>query len=70
MRTYEELVEQLPPDVRQEVRDFIESLLEKRRKKLKGRPSFEWAGALRDLQDRYTSVQLQHQIAEWRTSGQ
>ena len=70
METFRELVEQLPPDVQQEVRDFIEFLLEKRRKKPKGKPKFDWAGALKDLRDQYTSVQLQHQIAEWRISGQ
>jgi len=70
MQTLKELVEQLPSDVQQEVRDFVEFLLEKRGKKPKGKPKFDWAGALKDLRDQYTSVQLQHQIAEWRISGQ
>lgn len=70
MQTLKELVEQLPPDVQQEVRDFVEFVLERRRKKPKGKPRFHWAGALKDLRDQYTSVQLQHQIAEWRISGQ
>lgn len=69
MQTFKELVEQLPPDDQQEVKDFIEFLLAKRRKKLKGKPNFDWAGALKDLRDQYSSVQLQHQMAEWRTSG-
>jgi hypothetical protein len=63
-------IEQLPPDLQQKVWDFVEFLLEKRRKKPKGKPRFDWAGALKDLRDQYTSVQLQHQIAEWRISGQ
>ena len=70
MQTVKELVEQLPPDVQQEVRDFAEFLLEKRRKRPKGKPVFGWAGALKDLRGQYTSVQLQHQMAEWRISGQ
>ena len=70
MQTFKELVEQLPPDIQQEVKDFAAFLLEKRRKKPKGKPNFDWAGALKDLRDQYTSVQLQHQMAEWRISGQ
>jgi hypothetical protein len=69
-QTLEELVVQLPSEMRREVRDFAEFLLEKRRKKPKGKPNLDWAGALKDLHDQYTSVQLQHQMAEWRTSGQ
>jgi hypothetical protein len=66
MQTFTELVGQLPPDAQQEVRDFIEFLLEKRRKRPKYKPNFDWAGALKDLRDQSSSVQLQHQIAEWR----
>ena len=69
MQTLKELVEQLPPDLQQEARDFVEFLLQKRRKRLKSKPKFDWAGALKDLRDQYTSVQLQHRIAEWRISG-
>lgn len=70
MQTLKEFIEQLPPDIQQEVRDFAEFLLEKRRKRPRDKPNFDWAGALRDLRGRYTSVQLQHQITEWRISGQ
>lgn len=27
---------------------------------------FDWAGGLEDLKDKYTSVELQHKISEWR----
>ncbi|MEA3345777.1 MAG: DUF2281 domain-containing protein [Chloroflexota bacterium] len=70
MQTFKELVEQLPPDMQQEVRDFAEFLLEKWQKRAKGKPSFDWAGALKDLRDQYTSVQLQHQVTEWRLGKQ
>ncbi len=70
MQTFQEFVEQLPPDILREVRDFAEFLLEKRRPRPKGKPTFDWAEALQDLRHQYTSVQLQHQIAEWRTTGQ
>lgn len=62
----EERIKELPPELRREVEDFIEFLLEKRLKKPRGKPNFGWAGALRDLRDQYTSMELQHKISEWR----
>ena len=35
MRTLKDLVDQLPPELQQEVQDFVEFLLEKRAAKLK-----------------------------------
>ncbi len=63
----EELVKDLPEEFQEEVRDSVEFLLEKRaRKAPRKKPQFDWAGALKDLRDRYTSVELQHQVLEWR----
>ncbi len=58
MPTLKKLVEQLPPDLQEEVRDFAEFLLEKRAPKQKGELRLDWRGALRDLRDEYTSVEL------------
>jgi len=66
MQTLVELIEQLPPDMQQEVRHFAEFLLEKHRRTPKGALRLDWAGALRDLRDQYTSVELQHEIVKWR----
>ena len=66
MEALGEFVEKLPPDLQQEVKDFIEFLLEKRAKKIRGKPNFDWAGALKDLRNQYTSVELQHKISKWR----
>ena len=66
MQTLKELIEQLSPELQKEVRDFVEFLLERRARRPKRKPKFDWAGALRDLRDRYSSVELQHKIAEWR----
>ena len=68
MEPLKEFVEKLPPDLQQEVKDFIEFLLEKRAKKTHGKPKFDWAGALEDLRNQYTSVELQHAISKWRIS--
>lgn len=66
MKTLEELIKELPAELRQEAENFVEFLLEKRLKKPRGKPNFNWAGALKDLRDQYTSVELQHKLSEWR----
>lgn len=52
----EEWVKGLLQAFQEEVRDFVAFLLEKRARKAPRRqPRFDWAGALKDLRDRYTS---------------
>jgi hypothetical protein len=70
MKTIEDLIKELPPDLRDEAEDFIEFLVERRLKKIRGKPEFGWAGALKDLKGKYSSVELQHRISEWRIGGQ
>ncbi len=62
----EELVKELPLECRDEVRDFVEFLLEKRRRKPGGKLRQDWAGVLRDYRDQYTSLELQKKALEWR----
>jgi hypothetical protein len=50
MPELEEKIKELPPDLRQEVEDFVQFLIEKRLR----------------MKDEYTSVELQHKISEWR----
>ena len=65
-KSLEELVRELPPDMVAEVRDFIEFLLSKQERRV-GRPLQQnWAGALRDYREQYTSVELQHRALDWR----
>lgn len=59
-KTIEEMVRELPADLQQEVRDFIEFLMEKRVNKPQQPFKLDWRGALRDLKDEYSSVDLQH----------
>jgi len=70
METLKEMIDKLPPELQREVRDFVEFLLEKKMKKGKKKPKFDWAGALKDLRGQYTSVELQHKIVEWRIGTQ
>lgn len=45
--------------------DFTDFLLEKKaRKKKKRRLKLDWAGALKEFRDKYTSVELQHKISK------
>lgn len=58
----ERLLEELPPDLREEVADFARTLLERRGgggDEGGDEIGFSWAGALRHLRDEYTSVELQ-----------
>jgi hypothetical protein len=65
IQSLKELVEQLPLDLQEEVKDFVEFLIEKRVTKEKGALNLSWRGALRDMRDKYTSVELQHKVVEW-----
>jgi hypothetical protein len=61
-----ELVQELPPDVQAEVRDFVEFLLVKRARKPAKKLRQDWAGALRDVREQYTALELQHKALDWR----
>ncbi len=65
MTELEQLVRELPPDLRREVQHFVEFLIEKQRRAASGSLKLDWRGALRDLRDKYTSVDLQHKASEW-----
>ncbi len=66
MPTLKELLDQLPPDLQEEAKDFVEFLLQRRGTRENGELKLQWRGALRELRDRYTSVELQHKALEWR----
>jgi Protein of unknown function (DUF2281) len=69
-KTLEEMVREVPSEDRAQLRHYVESLLARRTIEPAGKPQFQWAGALEGLRDRYTSVELQHRIARWRTDGE
>ncbi len=69
-KTLEDLVKKLTPADKDTVREFVESLLRRRDNGSRGKPKFPWAGALKELAGRFTSVELQHQISRWRISGE
>lgn len=61
-------IRELPEDIRKEVLDYIEFLLSKH-KNIETRSkkfNFDWEGGLSELRDKFTSVELQHKVLEWR----
>jgi hypothetical protein len=69
MKTVEEIIRELPPAERQEVRRFVRSLVKKHTVK-HIEPRFQWAGVLKNLRGEYTSVELQHKISQHRIGSQ
>ena len=66
IKPLDQLVKELPPESQAEVRDFVESLSEKRRRKANGHLRQSWAGALEDYRDQFTSLELQKKSLDWR----
>jgi galactose-1-phosphate uridylyltransferase len=64
--TVQDLVKVLPPNLQKEVEDFARFLIEKRLRRQGKRLRQDWAGALRDYRDQYTSLELQKKALEWR----
>ena len=54
-QTIDELIKVLPPERQREVEDFARFLIERRGQKRGEKLRQNWAGALRDYRDQYTS---------------
>lgn len=71
-RTLPELVQELPPDAQEVVRDLVELLLSRSKDgpdpKAQRPLRQDWAGALRAWREEYTSLDLQHRASDWRVS--
>jgi len=61
-------IQKLPENLRQEVLDYLEFLINKyQNKKLKAKKfKFDWEGGLSEIKEKFTSVELQHKALEWR----
>ena len=67
MAKLEERIQELSPDQRREVEDFVEFLLQKKRLEKSARKlRMDWAGALSEFRDQYTSLELQKKANDWR----
>ena len=65
MGALDELVEKLPPELQREVEDFARFLLETRKQTKSARLRLDWAGALSEFREKYTSLELQKKAMEW-----
>jgi len=65
-RPLSELVEELPPHIQREVRDFVEFLLAKHAREPGKKLHQDWAGALRVYRSQYSALDLQKKALEWR----
>lgn len=66
MESIEKKLRKLPPGFKNEVEDFISFLFEKAKRKSFRKPKLNWIGGLKELRDKYNSVELQHKISQWR----
>lgn len=66
MNRIEDMIKELPFDLQREVFDFVQFLIEKRARMHGRKLRQDWAGALRDYRDQYTSLELQQMALEWR----
>ncbi|OGP73589.1 MAG: hypothetical protein A2W09_08920 [Deltaproteobacteria bacterium RBG_16_50_11] len=66
MENIDEMVKKLPPELKREVEDFVNFLIEKKAKKYGRTLRQDWAGALKDYRNKYTSLELQKKALEWR----
>jgi hypothetical protein len=65
-KSLEDMIRELPPDMRAEVLDFVEFLIAKRSRQARETLRQDWAGALRAYREQYTSLELQRQALSWR----
>jgi hypothetical protein len=66
MRNIEEIIKELPPELRREVEDFVQTLVAKQKRKTGVKLRQDWAGGLREFRDQYTALELQKKALEWR----
>ena len=66
MESLEEMIKSLPPELKQEAKDFIEYLMQKRQYPKKGKKlSLDWAGGLKKYRSRYSVLELEEKALEW-----
>lgn len=65
MATLREMIEQLPPELEQEVKNFVELLLQRRAQSHRSHLSLDWAGSLQEYRGQCTSLELQRAAMQW-----
>lgn len=64
----EKKIRSLPKSLRREALQYINYLIARKEAGIDSKKgfSFNWEGGLSELKDRFTSVELQHQVNKWR----
>lgn len=65
MKNLDEKVRQLPPELQQQVESFIESLSAKTKSDEAAGLRLDWRGALQEMREEFSSVDLQHKALDW-----
>lgn len=68
IKKIEQKIQELPPYLLEEVDDFIDFIISKKGKKQKqtGRLKQDWAGALSQFSNQFSSIESQKKALEWR----
>lgn len=62
----EEIVRELPPDSQAKVRQFVRTLPRPTRDRASHKLTQNWAGALSEYREEFTSLELQKKALQWR----
>ncbi len=65
MDTLKDLIDRLPPEAEEEVKQFVTATLRKYGRRPRQGLRLDWAGALRDYRDQYTAEDLQKASLRW-----
>ncbi len=60
-----EMIESLPPELQEEVREYVSYLVSSRSRRRQKYLQLTWAGGLSDLGKQFTSLELQKKVLEW-----
>ena len=65
MKSLDDKIRELPPELQQEVESFIQSLATRMKSEDTTRLRLDWKGALQELSTENSSVDLQHKALDW-----
>lgn len=63
--TLEQLVGELPADLKKEVHDFAQFLVGKKTGRKQQKLRLSWAGKLSEFEDKFSAIELQKKALEW-----
>jgi hypothetical protein len=66
MESIAQKIQNLPPDLQDQANDFIEFLINKKKRKARKTPKLDWVGGLRQFKNQYSALELQKKALDWR----